>query len=195
MQINRAGICLCGCGLKTAIADRSRKNRALKGHPLNYIVGHSSHRRVRFGQPGTIWCARCKAFKDKNDFDKCSRKNNNRQSICKVCSGEVAKLYRKTHRAELTAITRKANLKKNYGMTPEDYLKMFNVQRGLCSICRELEKSVYKGRPRRLAVDHDHLTGKIRSLLCSRCNTAVGVLNDNPVLLRAAADYIEKHRS
>ncbi len=46
----------------------------------------------------------------------------------------------------------------------------------------------------RLAIDHDHKTGQVRSLLCKKCNGVLGLVDDDPALLRAAADYIERHR-
>lgn len=53
-------------------------------------------------------------------------------------------------------------LKNRYNMTIEDYNKMLEKQNGLCAICREKKK---------LSVDHDHNTGKIRGLICTKCNT------------------------
>ncbi len=49
--------------------------------------------------------------------------------------------------------------------------------------------------PYRLVIDHCHSTGAIRGLLCSNCNTAIGLLSDNPEIIRKAADYLEKERS
>jgi hypothetical protein len=46
----------------------------------------------------------------------------------------------------------------------------------------------------RLAVDHDHKTGKVRKLLCHNCNRALGLFKDNSELMRKAASYVEEHR-
>lgn len=79
------------------------------------------------------------------------------------------------------------SLRWRFGLSPEDYEKMRADQKDLCSICGQPD-------PRqRLAVDHDHATGKIRALLCESCNQALGKMKDSPALLRAAADYIERH--
>jgi hypothetical protein len=48
---------------------------------------------------------------------------------------------------------------------------------------------------KRLAVDHDHNTGKIRALLCDRCNRGIGYFNEDPALIRESADYLEWHKS
>jgi Recombination endonuclease VII len=84
------------------------------------------------------------------------------------------------------------------GMTPEQFQAKAEAQSGLCMICKK--EPVPDGRSRRdgiwaLEQDHDHLTGILRDLLCGHCNKGIGMFNDDPDLLRAAADYIERHRS
>jgi hypothetical protein len=83
---------------------------------------------------------------------------------------------------------RATHLQRNYGLTEEDYALMLAGQGGGCSIC---------GVPpngKHLVVDHDHITGKVRALLCAPCNATLGNMKDSPSLLRAAADYIERHK-
>jgi hypothetical protein len=83
--------------------------------------------------------------------------------------------------------SRADNLKK-YGLAVEQYDAMSDAQGGICSIC-----FFDDGMPqtRRLAVDHDHQTGNVRGLLCTRCNLAIGYARDDPSLLRAMARYLE----
>jgi hypothetical protein len=78
-------------------------------------------------------------------------------------------------------------LKREYGLTKEDYLEMLKFQNGVCAICCNPEKK------KRLAVDHCHNTGKIRGLLCTRCNTSIGRFNDDVELLQKAIDYLKTH--
>ena len=78
-------------------------------------------------------------------------------------------------------------LKRDYGLTKESYLEMLKSQNGVCAICCNPEKK------RRLAVDHCHNTGKIRGLLCTRCNTSIGRFNDDVELLQKAIDYLKTH--
>ena len=73
-----------------------------------------------------------------------------------------------------------------YGMTLEDYDKMLVEQLGACAIC----KTVPDGELARLCIDHDHETGRIRGLLCDRCNRGIGLLRDDPAVLDAAAQYL-----
>ena len=86
------------------------------------------------------------------------------------------------------------DLKKMFGITLQDYQRMAEAQNYRCAICGGFETGVDKqGVPRRMPVDHCHATGKIRELLCSVCNRALGGFRDRPDLLRKAAEYIEKH--
>ena len=66
----------------------------------------------------------------------------------------------------------------------EQYMAMFQEQQGRCKICG--------ATPRRLCLDHDHTTGMRRGLLCSRCNSGIGLLGDNAEILKSAAAYLEK---
>lgn len=84
-------------------------------------------------------------------------------------------------------------LKNRYGMTLSEYAEMLEDQDWKCKICRiEQDQNVAE---RKLSVDHDHKTGKVRGLLCQNCNLAVGFLRDNPGWAEKAIQYLEKHRA
>ena len=85
---------------------------------------------------------------------------------------------------------RKYQLRDKYGITEEDYDKMFLEQQGKCAICETTEQT---GKWQRFGVDHCHKTGKVRALLCNECNRGMGLLKDNADLLRKAANYLEKY--
>ncbi len=100
----------------------------------------------------------------------------------RVAARELA--YRASGRKRIA--NRKSHLKRSYGLTVEEYDAMLAQQNGVCAVC---ERPPTLGIS--LHVDHDHETGRIRGLLCFRCNNALGDLEDDPGLLRAAAHYLE----
>lgn len=87
-------------------------------------------------------------------------------------------------------------LRIKWGLTLEDFDRMLEEQGGCCAICRRAERSIdpRTGAVRRLAVDHCHSTNKIRGLLCSHCNRALGLLRDDPGLLQKAIDYLKENQ-
>jgi hypothetical protein len=92
----------------------------------------------------------------------------------------------------------RARFRRYGGLTPAEFRAKAEAQGSLCMICRK--EPVPDNRSRRdgiwaLEQDHDHLTLALRDLLCGHCNRGIGHFFDDPELLRAAADYIEKHRA
>jgi hypothetical protein len=81
----------------------------------------------------------------------------------------------------------------NYGCTNNEFEAMLAAQQGNCAICKAPENTTHKGRLRRLSVDHDHVTGRIRALLCGACNIGLGSLQNDPEVLKAAIAYLEAH--
>jgi len=70
-------------------------------------------------------------------------------------------------------------------LTKEEYDRLFAAQRGVCAICSRTNPD-----GRALSVDHDHGTGRVRALLCLKCNTLLGMADDNPERLQLAARYL-----
>jgi len=79
------------------------------------------------------------------------------------------------------------NYQRNYGISAQKYVLMFAEQLGRCAICTDEPKSF-----KRLAVDHDHKTGKIRGLLCDPCNMGLGFIERKPGLVRLMGEYLAK---
>ena len=80
---------------------------------------------------------------------------------------------------------------REYELSPEEYDELLKRQGGVCGICSADSSAGSNNGRRSLGVDHDHLTGTVRGLLCNNCNRAIGLLNDDPAVLRAALDYLE----
>lgn len=81
-------------------------------------------------------------------------------------------------------------------ISSNQYKEIFEEQNGLCAICNleETKKSRTAGNVCRLALDHNHSTGKIRGLLCHHCNAAIGHLKEDIELLQSAIRYLESHK-
>ena len=98
------------------------------------------------------------------------------------------KVYSKRHYWE----NREKNLSdkryKKYGITQEEYLRIVRLQEYKCAVCFKEDKI-------NLSVDHNHKTGKLRGIICNRCNMALGNVGDSPQVLRSLANYLEKHEN
>lgn len=101
----------------------------------------------------------------------------------KVCCGIANRPDREARRAQ--------NLKAKYGLTVQEYDQMLAAQDGACAICGASGSGV--SRFGVLVVDHDHETGEVRGLLCSTCNSAIGLLGDDPETVQKAAGYLSRH--
>jgi len=92
----------------------------------------------------------------------------------------------KEHRKKKPEVYLNSRLKSQYGLSLAEYQELLESQGGVCKICKQPCNS-----GKRLAVDHCHLTGKIRGLLCTCCNTGIGKFRDSPELLLAAVEYLK----
>jgi hypothetical protein len=102
----------------------------------------------------------------------------------------LAAQRRRRERSENKAKEREGHLKRTHGITQSDYDAMVDAQKGRCKICgrRPAEGKSFH-------IDHDHVTGRIRGLLCSSCNHALGLFAESPERLRRAALYVTRPRS
>jgi len=139
-------------------------------------------------------CCCCLKTKPLSEFykrGKCKKERTSRyRSHCKDCHSTKAAIRWETDekfRKRGKDSAYRYSLKKNYNLTESEYLSILKEQNGVCLICQQ-NGHLKSGR---LAVDHCHLTGKIRGLLCTRCNAAIGLLNDNISLLKKAIKYLE----
>lgn len=106
---------------------------------------------------------------------------------------EQRKLYMRQHRAAHKEDWKNWHLQRKFGLSLHEYGQMLIAQNGKCAICGDEDGGTRNGETKALAVDHDHKTGKVRGLLCEACNQGIGKLKDDPKVLRAAADYLDKH--
>jgi Recombination endonuclease VII len=86
-----------------------------------------------------------------------------------------------------------AYLKRNYGITEDEYESLLISQGGVCAICKQTNPAKGDREPERLAVDHNHRSGANRGLLCQRCNKLLGLAEDSQELLFRAQVYLREH--
>lgn len=131
----------------------------------------------------SIHCKVCTAFFNKKTF-RARRDEHNRK-----CAE-----YRKKIALENPEILRQrsiaAHLKSKFGLTIDQWNKMFEAQGGLCKICHVKQEEL----KRRFNVDHCHKTGKIRALLCINCNTLLGSAMESEEILKNAIVYLNEHK-
>jgi hypothetical protein len=106
-----------------------------------------------------------------------------------MTEAEWQRAFRRT--PEGRRYVRAMNLKK-YGLTPEQYDEMFAAQDGRCAACGQEETHRNQFGVVRLAVDHDHDSGRVRGLLCARCNRALGLLGDDASRVAGLLAYRER---
>ena len=114
-------------------------------------------------------------------------------SRCKGCikEGRLRLYYSKKESGEITYETTRAEmLYRRYGISLEDYERMFEEQNGNCAICDRSQDTLRV----LLHVDHNHDTGAVRALLCAPCNRLVGTHEKYPELFRRVEDYVDRYR-
>lgn len=170
---------------------------------------------------GLMKCTTCGESKPLSGFKRRKSVSDGHRKQCKECMKKVAAKWPKpskeksrehsrrhyykhqekeiqrsssVNRSRKDAI-RDKRYQKEYGITLEDFEAMRAAQGGVCACCGDEEKSIHrKGAAINLHVDHCHDTGKVRGLLCTRCNIGIGFLmNDVEIMLKAAI-YIEKNK-
>lgn len=100
---------------------------------------------------------------------------------------EKLRLNAKDWRARNPSVTKAQRLKGKYKLTMEEFQALLAKQSEVCAICKT---DNWGGRSNNPHVDHDHLSGEVRGLLCTNCNVGLGRFKDSSTFLRSAADYL-----
>lgn len=130
-------------------------------------------------------CSQCNIEKPLTDFNKASKGRFKVRADCRACQKAAESLYYSTEVGKLARF--KQWLKTRYGLSIEEYEKLVAKHDGNCAICNNPPTSYFK-----LYIDHDHATGKVRGLLCSQCNSLLGMAKENITTLQAAISYLEE---
>ena len=145
------------------------------------------------------WCRSCREDKPQDQFEPSpDRRPFGLSSCCRDCDRvRKAKLgidrYWKMSPEERYKYNRSRNLSK-FGLTIEKYDRLLKLQNEVCAICEKPEGVPHHatGKPSALVVDHDRLTGKVRGLLCTRCNKGIGLLFHDLNNFRRAIAYLQR---
>lgn len=154
------------------------------------------------------WCKLCqrassKAYYQKNPGRQVEEARRYREKNRELVNAKNRK-WREAHREHLREYNRRryerlktqfsewgrAHNLSRYGLTVEQYEQMYRDQNGTCAICHGVNTN-----GRRLHVDHDHATGKVRALLCHNCNFVIGYAKENPDILLASIGYLDIHNA
>ena len=133
-------------------------------------------------------CTKCKEEKPLDQFYLRKTRGDGttqRRPRCIPCSNADTRAYQQTE--ENREARRNLTLQKVYGITLEEYNLLLDYQGGGCAICG---KKATKALKRNMYVDHDHDTGEVRGILCTQCNSGIGLLGDSTERLDKAKEYL-----
>lgn len=152
-------------------------------------------------------CSRCRKSKSLDKFHNRSRSADGKTAHCKECHKEDCQKWRRNNPDKARSSRRKSTLKwiakqggnravhlrSKFGISQSEYDSMATLQGHVCKICQQPETKIARnGKLQPLSVDHDHQTGRVRGLLCCRCNRMLGFSQDSVSLLLAAVEYLRK---
>lgn len=146
----------------------------------------------------TKTCSRCKEEKPKSEFSKNILSTDGLRPNCKMCANKAYHKYHKQNRQKICESQREYReqnrqkihdhlLHRDYGISIDDYDRMSVIQGHKCAICGSQNPGTNRNH---FCVDHDHITGEIRALLCCKCNQGLGYFNDDLGLLEKATEYL-----
>jgi hypothetical protein len=125
---------------------------------------------------GRYKCSKCKEFKHSYDFTKSKQQINGLCYACREC---------------MRVATRKWNLPAKYNITAERFYEMLKEQDNKCACCK-IELDLTGKQHNKPHVDHNHITGQVRELLCGHCNLALGKIKDSSEIAMKLANYLIK---
>lgn len=126
-------------------------------------------------------CIRCVQTKDLSSYWKNNRRKDGLSTVCKIC----------TSKRRNTEVRKSKYVQERYGINLDQFKALLASQNGTCAICAKEETIAdYRG-VRALSIDHDHVSNKVRGILCMKCNRALGGFCDSIELLERAVAYLK----
>jgi hypothetical protein len=165
--------------------DRDSKNKwNLKKFP--HRVEIQATKALRSTQSDLKFCPKCETSKPFTDFRGNSSRKDRIQAYCILCETDYQRQWRSTPKYRLYA-----RAKQRRGFTQEQADALLQSQGNVCAICG----TATPGHKRTWSMDHDHVTGVVRGMLCHPCNIGLGAFRDNLTSLSKAIQYLERAKS
>jgi hypothetical protein len=193
------------CGISKPLSDFSKKERGILGVRPDCKVCAAMAKRTRYATDEAYRraviesqklrcvtpedgyrkrCPACGETKPFHEFYRSKAHRDNCSAYCKRCQNLRSTSYARENKANILLMG--YSLRTRYGITPEDYAAMMDRQDHRCAICGTAECKT----GRNFSVDHCHVTGRVRGLLCADCNKGIGSLRDDVNLLAKAIEYL-----
>ena len=173
------------------------KQGKLKGQRIGRPILITENNLKEFLQEGKLmrvatlkYCPKCKTEKPLELFNKHAKERDGLQRLCRDCQKESNRKYLSTEKGATT--TRQAHLRRKYGIDLQTYEELLLSQGNKCKICGV--GSNPDSRANYFVIDHNHSTGDIRGLLCTKCNALLGLALDSEDILERAKQYLKNSR-
>jgi hypothetical protein len=169
-------------------------------HAAQHVPKPRTPRRAPLDPNSSKTCRKCGATKTLTEFSLSKKATETTNAVyrshCKECQATAARQWFTDNPERANENRRRWNLQNTYGLSVARYNALLHKQGGVCAVCGKDEPNAHgrTGKQVRLSVDHCHETGVVRGLLCQKCNRAIGLLNDDPVLMRKAISYLLRGR-
>lgn len=188
------------CGIEKSVSEFNNNNRhkhlplfvckpCIAAPTIQRIKKQSEKKRAEINSTGAKSCSRCKRKKPLSEFYRTTETVTGFSSACRPCVRKSDKIRNIRDKEKRRKAHKFVNVKRKYGLTKNEWEIILNSQQNGCAICRKIFDH-YKD----IHVDHCHSTGKVRGLLCNKCNFALGLLCDDPKIIDSAARYLRDGR-
>ena len=137
--------------------------------------------------PKTKKCGSCRRYKPRDKFSRAAKAKDGLQHYCKACASKRERA-RKAERPETPRVRRDRYLRLTHGLTIEQHEAMLAAQHGRCACCHDP-----LGEGHNQVVDHSHVTGRFRGIICRGCNLAIGHARDDVRRLQCMIAYLNQH--
>ncbi len=160
--------------------NKNRLNEAAKAKRIINLQG--------IDLSGVQECLACNIILPRTEFYRKGQVKSGMNRICLTCMRQKGKERYQRDKEKRLEQAKWGFIKRKFGITKEKFLQMLDDQKNSCAIC-----TTAFTESRNTCVDHDHLTDKVRGILCRKCNLAIGLLGDSPVVIQRAANYLVNH--